>query len=1219
MRAVAVCLILSAGAHGLPQRDLPEALFSHPGLESGAWDEVIEDILSALEADPGDPWARTSVATLEAWIDATGGWQGDGDRLLTLARQLEDPLASVRMRRIVEKETRRRRFSPDPIGLGGEDLWYDMVREWRWIGPLGDLDRPAPMLAIESGESGSQPVSGMPEHGVKETHSSSWGGELPWRPLRRSLHSLGVNPAREMEYSGRGVGYLVAYLRTPAEPLALEVSATGSFEAFWNGRLVTSVPTWSLASAGTERFRADVAGQEGWNELLLRFPTNATNLTARVLSLDGRSAIMEQLDAGATLPDFRRDSGQSGPAAWSESMDLPPLEDPSLLPALRVLESALSSGSGRALAVPGPAAGEPGRRPWLLARAIALSEAEHLPAEVRRRMILEGETELEANGGLPPHLSVQRIARLIREDRPLEALAEADALTDRIPKVAIFMALRTAALERIDSGGELGRQADLLLLERFPQDGETHHRMGRRCLRAGDLAGAKFHFLQALTWVGNKPSIQDDAFGLLAHAGGEDLVYARNVLARWEEMEPGNERPGAIQHAIDRQLGDDRAVERYLREEVERRPHLLVHVKRLASFLASRGRVDEASALFEAILEDRPGDREARAARGLYGAADPAEDFFSSFEPDRERALAAGSGALDATVAELLDSGMVYLYPDGSSRHRMHTISLALDRKGTEELHSQPVAPDTRLCRVVKADGSIAEPVEVDGSWVMPSLEPGDSVEMVWEEFRRGLPGVAPVLSGWRFSSFERPFVCSRYVIFVPEGLEGRIESFQFDGESSEIPWGGGTVHVFETKGGTRQREEPLRPSYEEILPWLQFGDDEPLEYAAAAWASRIEQLGSVTEDIGLELDLLLEGLDSDVGSWAWAEELQLAVTERILDFQGEAQANQVWASRRGEPLFLLGALFERAGLEPEWVVLESAYAPELDPRPVKAFTLARDWNGIAMVLELERDGDPAPAWFRAGSGRGAQFGVMSPENAGARCLFLDAAGKRWRSGEVSRQALEGIWDSDLELVYTLQEDGTAHVQGRWRRTTPQGSVLREQVSSAGQVQRDAFVRSVVSTFVPGLDLEGSGLVGLRDRGAPLELTFEGSIRQFVQEAGGTLTADLRVPPTRLSSGLGGARRVWPVALRVSQRERVRVRLEPGSAWTIVGGPEDFTEERPGFLHSLEGIEDGEAREWHRRLLIRGPRVEAGEMGTFLQGAAAREREEAGPVRLERR
>ena len=1221
MRGPMLFLLLAVGAHGAPQTDLPEAIVSHPGFESADFDGIIEDILSALEADPGHPWSATAVGMLTVLTEYTGPASIDAARLLALAPRIEDSRASARMRQFLGIQSRTRRFSPRPLDLGGEDLWHDMVREWRWIGPLGELERPAPLRALESEEVGSRPGAGMPEHGVEETHLSSWGGDIPWRPLRRSLHSSGVNPAREMEFSGLGVGYLVAYLRTPAEPLVLEVFSGDPFEAYWNGGLVTSVPTRTLANRSTRLLSTGVSGQEGWNELLLRFPSSVTDISARVLRSDGRSAIEEELGADAALPDFRRDPSSLARAPGEAALVLAPLEDSALLPALTVLETWFQNGGygGRALAVPGPAPGEPGRREWLMARAMTLSQTDHLPREVSRRMALEIDSELEASGGNYPGLRFIQIIRLVEEDRPLEALAAAEELIEAYPEVHLFWGLRTLALEKIDGSGELGRQADLRLLERFPEDGEAHYRMGKRCIRAGDLAGAMYHYKQALTWTGNSASIQDDAFGLFAQAGGEDLDYARSVLARWAEGEPGNDRPRSIRHAMAQLLGDDEAIEELLREEVERRPHLLRPTRRLASFLASRGRGEEASALFESILEGRPGDRDARAARGLYGVADPAEGFFEMFGPDREDALAAGTGARDATVAELLDSGMVYLYPDGSSRHRMHTISLALDRKGTEELHSQPVAPDTRLCRVLKSDGSITEPVEVDGSWVMPSLEPGDAVEMVWDEFRRGVPGASPVLSGWRFASFERPFVRSRYVIYVPDGLEGRIETFQFEGDSEKIPWGGGTVHVFETRDGTRQREEPLRPTYEEILPWLQFGDDEPLEYAAALWANRIEQLESVTEDIGLELDLLLQGLDSEVGSWEWAEELHLAVTERILDFQGEAQANQVWASRRGDPLFLLGVLFERAGLELEYVVLESAYAPELDPRPVKAFTLARDWNGIAMVVELDRDGERAPAWFRAGSGRGAQFGVMLPENAGARCLFLDAAGTRWRAGEVSRQALEGIWDSDLELVYTLQEDGTALVGGRWRRSTPQGAVLREQVSSAGQVQRDAFVRNVVSTFVPGMDLLSYELVGLRERGAPLELTFEGTIRQFVQETGGVLTADLRVQPTRLSSGLGGAQRVWPLALRVSQRERVRVRLEPGSAWSIVGGPEDFSEERPGFLHSLEGIEDGEAREWHRRLLIRGLRVEAGEMGSFLQEAAAREREEAGPVRLERR
>ena len=101
--------------------------------------------------------------------------------------------------------------------------------------------------------------------------------------------------------------------------------------------------------------------------------------------------------------------------------------------------------------------------------------------------------------------------------------------------------------------------------------------------------------------------------------------------------------------------------------------------------------------------------RRAREAATALGSDDAAERFFRAFAPDRDEALGAAAGARDASIAEALDSGMLYLFPDGASHQRFHTITLALDRRGTEILHEEPVQPDTRLARVLKANGTVFE------------------------------------------------------------------------------------------------------------------------------------------------------------------------------------------------------------------------------------------------------------------------------------------------------------------------------------------------------------------------------------------------------------------------------------------------------------------------------------------------------------------------------
>lgn len=1179
---------------------LVELVTSHPGYEAAEFGAAREDLLAALEADPEAPWAALALAQIDL-LEYSCPAPIEGERLLALVGRVTGPAATIRLRRLVQQESRRRRFSARPLGFeeiegaGGEDLWHDFVREWRWIGPLGDLEHPAPLRA---------PAGDGPASGPRDVHRASWGEDLTWRPLRRERNELYVDPARQLPFAGAGVGYLAAFVECAERELTLEILCGGNFQAYWNGDLATEVLARGLGE-NQRRFVVDVRGNGGWNGLVLRFPNDGGSFSARVLTRAGRPVAGTELDADVVtgFPET--------PSAGPPAPRAPRPPGAGLERVAWMMEQAVVGRADRALAVGRP--DDPAAlRPWLRARHDVLQAVDYLPNEVQRRLQLEVESEMEATGGMFPSAVAARASRLAAEDKPAEALALFDELVAAHPRVPTYGLGRSFTLERIDPAGVLSRLADLELAERFPELPFAHARLASGCEAQGDLAGALEHYRRALEIGGNQPSIQLPAFALFAEARGEHLAWSQDQLARWRAEEPGNERPRRLQVRALEAVGDDAGLERHYRAAFAERPHLPRVANDLANFLAARGRAEEARELYGQIVARRPGSHAARGAMALYGIEDPAERFFAEFAPDRDEALAATDAARDASVAEMLDSGLVYLYPDGSSRHRMHTISLALDRKGTELLHEQAVAENTRLARVLKADGSVVEPVEVQGSWVMPSLDAGDAVELVWEEFRGGLPGVVPDLGWWRFASFEKPFVRSRYVLFVPDGLPGSLETFHFDGERETVRWEGGTVHVLQVADRARQKEEPLRPSYEEILPWLQYGADGDLAHVEAVWRDRVEVLSRVPADIELELERLVDEVGSIPDPRARAEAIHARVTERVLDFQGGGYAAQTWAARRGDPVFLLGTLFERAGLEVRWAVLETGVAPELDPNPAVAFENVRGWGGIALVAELDE-----PAWIFAGTGRGARLGTIPVESAGARVLFLDREGAEL--GEVPRSAIEDVWDSDLALRYVLGADGAASVTGTWRMTSAQGPQLREQVSQVGEVQRGAFARNLVGNFVPGLDLTDYEFVGLAERGGPLELAFEGRIPGFARAQGGEFTADLRLPPTQLSTGLGAAQRTWPLALRVSQRDRVRVRLVPGESWSVVGGPAPFAGERDGFSHTLEVSEDGDAREWRRTLLIRGPWIPADELGAFLQGAAEREREESRAVRLERR
>ena len=1074
------------------------------------------------------------------------------------------------------------------------------MREWRLIGPLGPLDHPAPLRVTDPGG---------PEVAPRATHPSSWGEDLAWRPFRRQPHSLLLFPTRELAYEGSGVAGLLAWVRRPAagdgSDLALEVLASGPVQVWWNGTLVHEELVRALGE-DEDRVVVPVTVHDGWNALLLRFPNEPVGLAARLVTRDGGRADVEELPADAELPELR-----SSPAG--RPFEAEPRPD-GFDRVAWMLEQVARGRPDRALAEPEPE-DEAVLRPWLWVRYRALDRAPYLPSEVRRRSLLAVEERMEATGGVFPETRAARADRLGDEDRPAEALAEIDALLAAHPDVPAFHLTRAGALAELDPEGELSRACFAAMARRFPRHAGGERGLAGLCERDGDLAGARLHWRRALMLAGHLPAVQMGAAEILARAGGAGRDALVAELERWRSEETGNPRPTLLLRRIHAIAGDDAALERLLVAEHARRPDRTDPAMDLARFLASRGRVDEARDLFAGVLERKPGEHDARGAIALYGLEDPAERFFAAFAPDREEALAAGTDVRDASTAELLDSGIVYLYRDGSSHHRFHTITVALDRKGTELLHEERVEEHVRMARVLKTDGTVIEPMEVAGSWVMPSLEVGDAVELVWDEFTLGRPAVPPNLGWWRFSSFEKPFVRSRYVVFVPDGVPGELKSFHFDGEHEEQRWEDGTAHVFLAKDRPRQREEPLRPSYEEILPWLQYGGDRPIEHVEGLWLDRIEELTHVPADVAVELGAVVDGLDPELGPLERAEALWGVVTDRVLDFSGLPFASHVWLLRRGNPTFLFAALLERAGVPFEWAVLEKGVAPELDTEPARAFANRTGFD--VPVLRIGGAGaGGGPVWHVGGGGRGERFGSVPDAMAGARALVLGTGGARFE--EVPRDGLADSWDSDLAVTYTVAADGAAAVTGSFRITTPRGTIVREQVSQAGGVQRDAVARNIVGQLVPGLDLTEFDFPGLEERGGPLALSFAGRIPGFVRDESGEPLANLRLPPTQLSTGLGAAQRTWPLALRASNRERVRARIVPGAGWRVVGGPVDFATEREGFRHVLEVASGDEAWEWRRRFEIRGLMVPAEEMAGFLEEAGRREREESRSVRLEK-
>ncbi|MEM7517817.1 MAG: hypothetical protein AAF368_12955, partial [Planctomycetota bacterium] len=405
-------------------------------------------------------------------------------------------------------------------------------------------------------------------------------------------------------------------------------------------------------------------------------------------------------------------------------------------------------------------------------------------------------------------------------------------------------------------------------------------------------------------------------------------------------------------------------------------------------------------------VERHPRAEYMRDALARIGVPDEAEEFFEAFRADRDAALARRDEApQDASTALLLDAGLVYFHPDGGTHSRFHQLEIALDRTGTEQLHEHDKAGYTRVAQVINSEGQIFEPIEVDGTWVMPSLDGGDVVEFEWDTYAQGEEGDAPEL-GFFFAGFDKPYMHSSLAVYVPDGTPGEFKAFQLaqnDVSWERQPWKNGTVHLFKAKHQERREPERGMPTPQETLPWVQYGSHETDANAIALWREQFAQNSTVAADLEAELrsTLIERGILDLPGSVAKAEGIWKLVYERILDWSSDGDTTDVWTLRRGDPLGLIGALLRIAEIPFDWGILYPATRPELNTSPVDDFMTLGDWEMPMIRLAPETEG-AAPTYVST-LVRGMKFGELQEPVEGAKMWILsDSNEGEARTEEIS-------------------------------------------------------------------------------------------------------------------------------------------------------------------------------------------------------------------------
>ena len=1191
-----------------------QTLVAHPGISTGDEAAVFRDVLAGLEANPDSPLVLEAVLSLSGLsADGEPGLRGPDvtERMRALAARVTDAEASFWLRRFIERDAVRRRYSPNPLRMEG-DLYPELVRSWRIVGALGPFDG-------EPLQTAPAPPS-SPETALLPEYVGGDGAPRSWRAVTRQRNAVFVDPVAET-YPVAGLTYALAYLRLPevaegtSVDAVLEVRCGGPVRVLWNGALAideTRVDPFAVQ----ERSLVRVQVGAGWNALLVRVIGDAeSRIAARLLRPDGSLLPYEEPADGGPLLLSHAAAGETE-ALTVPLLSQPPVDGP-YGPALQVLRASFGRRRDIALAVPEPAGPGPALDAWIPQHFRALGNASHLPDEVVRRRTLEWIKRMREGGTFGPSGRQREIVLLLQEDRPLDALRAAEEWMEIAPDRANAMLTRTYTLDALDTSGVLGRLATEELLARFPRHVRGRLSLARERLSEDDQVGAV-----ALAWE----LLEDDggnegAFGLLVEAfKGTRDPRAETLLERarvWCEDHPKDvASQGTLETLLALNGRTDELLER-ARAEALARPFRPESWWTLGTRLLQAGDREGALEAFRREAELEPADPTTRELLARLGDPDPAEAFFAAFEADREAALEAAKGVTDASVVEALDSGLIYVYPDGSTHMRNQTLTIPLDRSGTEALLKSPAAEETRLVRVLAADGRILEPSLTQGEWVLPALEVGDVVETVWDRRAGSLAGSLPSPSSWRFASFERAFPTTRWAVYMPEGFgEARIEAVNFDGEYEAVPFAGGTVHVYEASS-PKVLPEPYQPSYEEILPLAMFFADRERGGEARSWLNFLTRAQAIPADLEPELAAFLAEHGTAEDARERAKAIYEAVDARAQDFEGEQMASMVWQTRRGQPLALLAALYERAGIEFEWGILERSIAPELDPEPVELFENARPLERPVMRLPgLGADG--AAEWILPSNTPGTPFGALGESQAGAPLVLVDSSGVV-REGTLPSDGVAGTWNADVTLRYALDEDGNATVTGRYVDATPRAEVLLRRIKEATAEQRDGFALQQAGGLAPGVNLSEAAVVLDGSEGPGVVIHFAGDSPRFASQRGEAWVAPVPFLDLQLTERFGPADRSWPLALRESIRLRVGITIDVGEAWSIVSAPSAVSDLRPGLEVTLDVDESQPGvLTFGQRYIQRGAIVPAAEVPSFLEAMAKVSAELDRALRLER-
>lgn len=1151
-------------------------------------------VFAPLFAPASAQQARSS-ATLEEWsavlLDAPGLATDDRDaraaQLLELIeRAPEHPLVELGVRMLRNYAVDRPgTFVERCLALDGAKMTpsargeLSALRTARWaqLAALGkapttnlSADRLAPALAIgplRDCYDAQAKLALLEAPGFDRDHDGYPGVSERWITPRTGRFTLFVDPDElvDAEYGWGAVAFSARTAR--GGPGWVELDFGGDVGPSWTttraalgGGALAEIDDPSVDVRINDDTPVHVDFLERERPLVVRLPTVVRSGANRVLvavNLGARVSFSLRILAadGSPYPELE-------PTAAIEPLGQRPNTQPPSEPVATAIGwlEAQQTGSASVTALLGAAhlwLGEPTRGAHLLQSAIA-TDANLTGAKLWLAEFYNGET-------FAPQAWARGQARKLMEElasadathlRAVSALADTLGAEDR-EEDALTM-LRAAAeaapdspqqplsLVRIYGRLELEVPAERALLEaarRAPDSPRVLNALAQYWDRLGLEVRANAERYRALAASASTSALSGAA---QSHAGLGDVETALELRRRAAEV--GGE------HELDA-LGDylqslgryEQAAEVFARL-AKQRPDSAYYPERLADLAHLSNDAATELRYLQTALALEPSDLELRGRARALGWRDAAQEFFERWSIDTAAELA----QFDATrwndhVVRAIDAAAVYVFEDGAFEQVSHARSVTRDLEGCETLGSQSAQEEMLRIATIKADGAEFEPVLVDGEYVMPALEPGDTVETIWR--RSGGPDREGrlVLDSWSFASIDEPFHLSRYVISIPKSLGLELVLRNFAGRHETLDEGERVVHIFEMRDVARIVPEPLGPPPPWYVPWVQFGMQR--SRASMAEQARLELAAStrVTPQLAEAAQRAVEGISEQENQ---ARALH-AFTAKALDNRNNAfsSATAALLQREGSPAVLYAALLRATGIDHD-LVWSRGVDPRADQEPQPAFPDLARWLGRLLVVVKPNDGPPA--WCNLGV-KTMPYGEVLQDSARAEALSA-ISGQFLETPDI---ALEEQTGERTRLVLKLATDRSAVIELDFEPTGNVGNVWKEGLREAPKPQLKQLATRFATNIVRGMELDEHSWPGLDDD-SDLHLVARGKHKRMLDEQNDEFTCRLPFPALQmggLASGDGKRERTFLLPQSLVRRWSARFELDP--KLKLVQGVED--------------------------------------------------------------